>query len=116
MDIDNHDNSEHFHLETEHTESTRRAESNQLFIEQLEKKCDRLFVISETLWSILVKQLGVSPESIMNEIQLTENAIALRKLEKSNCINCGQLNPASKVKCMYCGQKLEMEKKNSPFI
>jgi ribosomal protein L40E len=96
-------------------EAKRSAGENQFRIEELEKKCERLTEITETLWSIISNNLPINSESFQQKLLETIALRESRKIQKLICANCSQRSPIEKPKCIYCGYELRDFKPQSVF-
>ena len=79
-------------------------------IDFLANEVDRLFLINEAVWELLVEKLGLSEKNIVdkvNEIDLRDGRMdgKLAKEEPAYCPACGRTLLRGKPVCIYCGEE-----------
>ena len=79
--------------------------------ERLQNDVDRLLMISEALWTFLKKEHGYTDEQLANavrEIDLRDGQLDGRtpQAPAAPCPQCGKINSARRVRCIYCGEAL----------
>ena len=84
-------------------DAKRSGDENQLRIDDLEDRCEKLAQISEALWHLLSNHLKIDSELLKQQLLTTVDIREARKTQKQSCSNCSQLSPTDKLKCMYCG-------------
>jgi ribosomal protein L32 len=80
------------------------AEETRSEADLLKHDVDRLFMITESLWTLMKKEHGYSDDDLVKSI----NAIDLRhsgadKDAQEKCPSCGRLISAHRRLCLYCG-------------
>ncbi|WP_188150715.1 hypothetical protein [Teredinibacter waterburyi] len=84
-------------------------------IEKLEKTCQQLSLLTETLWEIIAEQNELQEPVLLEKVTATLALRAERADERLHCSKCNMSNTTSKAKCIYCGGELVGDVSNSPF-
>ena len=75
--------------------------------EELERRVERLSLMTEALWTLLRERLGLTDEELANmaqEIDLSDGKLDGRVNRTSSaCTSCDRMVSARHVKCIYCG-------------
>ena len=88
--------------------TAREAQTN---IDLLTHDIDRLLLITEALWMLMKKEHGYADDLLTNLIEEIEkrkvvvDGIAV-KTPPQTCPNCGKINSAKRMFCLYCGKPI----------
>ncbi|MES2674486.1 MAG: hypothetical protein V4660_09605 [Pseudomonadota bacterium] len=115
FDVNHVDTSQILEAQKTSRDAKRSAGENQFRIEELEKKCERLTEITETLWLIMSNNLPATTESFQQKLLATVDLRESRKTQKLLCTHCSQRSPIGKPNCIYCGSELRDFKPQSVF-
>lgn len=79
--------------------------------EELERRVERLSLMTEALWTLLRERLGLTDEELLSmaeEIDLSDGKLDGRVNRTSSaCTSCGRMVSARHVKCIYCGTPVQ---------
>ena len=104
-----------YHLANIHAASTERiAEDARLRSEDLMLDVEKLFMITEALWTVVKKQNNLKDENLhelINEIDMRGGKIDGRrkKEERPNCTQCGRKIMGRNTVCLYCGATAKLD-------
>jgi len=84
-------------------------------IEKLEKTCQQLSLLTETLWEIVAEQNQLQEPALLEKVEATLALRRQRAEERLHCAKCSMSNTTSKAKCIYCGGELVGDVSSSPF-
>lgn len=101
------------HAETVGRNAHSAAERARSQAEGLKSDVEKLFLISQALWTLLKEQHGYTDEDLLKrvtEIDLQDGKLdgKLAKLpvdQRPNCNECGRKLMGKRQSCMYCGAK-----------
>ena len=109
----------HVAVDNESRELARNAAKtsaeNDARLDQLEKKVDKLVLLNEALFELLVTKTGVDTVELYLMIEKVEANRSNRVHAKLACSKCSMRVPAKKEQCMYCGGELIGELQKSAF-
>lgn len=75
-------------------------------IEALERKLDKMQLLTEALWQITKQANGLNQDLLQQVMEEVELQLAIRAKEKISCPKCKRSLPKVKQNCFYCGAKL----------
>lgn len=95
-------------------DATRRATEVRTQNEGIQLDVERLFMITEALWSILKREHGYTDEHLfqmIQEIDLRDGRLDGKVGKQGNpvCPECGRTLIGKHPKCLYCGTAVERD-------
>jgi hypothetical protein len=90
------------------------AREAQTKTELFQHDIDRLLLIAEALWTLMKQQQGYTDDTLVKLIQdidqrKTTTYGTAAKDPPVACPVCNRLNTATRIVCMYCGQRLPIK-------
>jgi len=88
-------------------EATSKAREAQTVAADLERRLDKLILISMAVWSLLSEKMQLSEEDLMERVKTIDlmdgEADGKLKREVAKCASCGRVMAPRHPKCIYCG-------------
>lgn len=98
-------------VSAEATAARNTAQEAQTKADLIAHDIDRLLLITEALWMQMKREHGYADDVLTNLIQEIESRKVIQggmvvKDPPQACPDCGRMNMASRLACMYCGKAL----------
>ncbi len=89
-------------------DARKRRTDIQIKTQELERKIDKLELITFSMWSLLKEKFDINEEELLNKIQKIdlmdgEEDGKISKLKVRTCPECNRKSSTHHDKCIYCG-------------